>query len=153
MRCTQSEESTSHPIKKTNKTSDTPVSCRGKFPSRRAAASPVVSCCMRALRYPFCDNNFRQFLYHNSAFPISRCRACPVAVYLYRLPRHTFQRCSAAIAFCRCSQLGVFLSSYTSTAIWEFVITVGLLFECCFALLVTFVGLMEGEGTLKSCQM
>jgi hypothetical protein len=25
-------------------------------------------------------------------------------------------------------------------------------FECCFALLVTFVGLMEGEGTLKSCQ-
>jgi hypothetical protein len=27
-----------------------------------------------------------------------------------------------------------------------------LLFECYFALLVTFVGLMEGEGTLKSCQ-
>jgi hypothetical protein len=27
-----------------------------------------------------------------------------------------------------------------------------LLFECCFALLVTFVGLMEGEVTLKSCQ-
>jgi hypothetical protein len=27
-----------------------------------------------------------------------------------------------------------------------------LLFECCGALLVTFVGLMEGEGTLKSCQ-
>jgi hypothetical protein len=27
-----------------------------------------------------------------------------------------------------------------------------LLFECCFALLVTFVGLMKGEGTLKSCQ-
>jgi hypothetical protein len=27
-----------------------------------------------------------------------------------------------------------------------------LLFECCFALLVTFVGLMEGEETLKSCQ-
>jgi hypothetical protein len=27
-----------------------------------------------------------------------------------------------------------------------------LLFECCFALLVTFVGLMEGEGTLKSCK-
>jgi hypothetical protein len=27
-----------------------------------------------------------------------------------------------------------------------------LLFECCFALLVTFVGLMEGERTLKSCQ-
>jgi hypothetical protein len=26
-----------------------------------------------------------------------------------------------------------------------------LLFECCFTLLVTFVGLMEGEGTLKSC--
>jgi hypothetical protein len=26
-----------------------------------------------------------------------------------------------------------------------------LLFECCFALLVTLVGLMEGEGTLKSC--
>jgi hypothetical protein len=27
-----------------------------------------------------------------------------------------------------------------------------ILFECCFTLLVTFVGLMEGEGTLKSCQ-
>jgi hypothetical protein len=27
-----------------------------------------------------------------------------------------------------------------------------LLFECCFALLVAFVGLMESEGTLKSCQ-
>jgi hypothetical protein len=27
-----------------------------------------------------------------------------------------------------------------------------LLFECCFTLLVTFVGLMEGERPLKSCQ-
>jgi hypothetical protein len=27
-----------------------------------------------------------------------------------------------------------------------------LLFDCCFALHVTFVGLMEGEGILKSCQ-
>jgi hypothetical protein len=27
-----------------------------------------------------------------------------------------------------------------------------LLFECCFTLLVTFVGFMEGERILKSCQ-
>ena len=28
-----------------------------------------------------------------------------------------------------------------------------LLFECCFAFVVSFVGFIEGEGTFKSCQV